>query len=440
MRYLRYITLLLVLLIVSACGLDIVPSDSPKMDDFSISYAPADCSDAEQKKFIYEYMHDAYLWRDQVPELDYSSYSTQDELLEALKAPEDRFSAIYSKAFIEDYYEGKNIGLGFSSYYTSDSRIFIRYVIPGSPADLAGLKRGDRIISVNGYSAFDIINVSGVADVAFGDNTVGVQVVVDYMDGNDVEHNITVTKNTYYGNSVFDYNVFTDSSNGKAIGYLMYNSFNENTGDLDAALHEFEKYHVEEMVIDLRYNGGGLVSTAQYFGSIFAGNSLLGKILLYINFNSSYSRYDSVYRFNTTDFNLNIDKIVFLVSGETASASEVIMNGLKPFKNVYIIGDTTYGKNVGTTYVPFCDSYISAITFSNSNSLHYGDYSNGISPDCYQYEEENNMKEFGDPAEKLLSSAISYLETGNCVSEIKSVAKQKKFQLRNSLGIDHSLR
>lgn len=439
MKFFRYVfSIIFIVAVCVACGLDTSSSDTS--NDFTVSYIPKDCSDASQKEFIYKYMHDAYLWRDEVPELDYTAYSTNDDLMEALKAPEDRYSAIYTQEYLDNYYEGNNVGLGFSLAYTTDSKIYLRYVIPGSPAAQAGLERGDRIISVNGYSAFDIINVDGMTDVAFGASEAGVQDVIEFIDKNGIDRTVTVTKAQYYAASVYDYDVYTDSSNGKKIGYLMYNSFSENKSDLTAAFTAFARAGVRELIIDLRYNGGGLVDTAQYLASNLGGRSLTDKILLYMTYNSSYSKYNKAYKFTASSYSIEPDKIVFLVSGETASASELVINGFRPFKNVYIIGDTTYGKNVGMTYVLFCGQYMSAINFANSNALHYGDYASGISPDCYKYEDSADMKDFGDTNEKMLSSALTYLDTGTCVSETKSALKKRLFPRNNNLGIDHFLK
>lgn len=388
-------------------------SDSPIVD-----YQPDTCSEAGQMEFVYKAMHDIYLWADRAPVLDYTQYTSQLDLMEDLKVAEDRYSTIYDKQFLEDYYAGAQSGLGFNAV-TNGTDLYVRSVFPDTYAAAAGIKRGDRIITMNGYTAYQILNDDTAYNSIYGNTASGTPVVVVYEDSAHVQHTVTIYMTTYYSDSVLSYAVLNKSGGGKA-GYIMYNSFNENASDTSEAFNAFRDAGVDDIIFDIRYNGGGLVTTAQYIASVIGGNALSGNVLLYMLFNNTYSGYNETYHFSRTQYGFNPGKIVFLVSGMTASASELIINGLIPFKDVYVIGTQTYGKPVGTNYVGYCDKYLSAITFQNKNAVGTGGYFDGLTPDCVKTENIANLGTLGDRSEKLLGAAMTYLETGACATEKSS--------------------
>ncbi|WP_277656215.1 S41 family peptidase [Seleniivibrio woodruffii] len=424
MLKLKLTAVLALAMFLSACGGGGGDSSSSGSKVFNIDYYPAECSEAAQTEFVYKAMHDVYYWADTSPVLDYKAYDSQYDLIYAMRNSKDVFSTIYTKQFINDYYSGSNIGLGLNTI-TDGTGLYIRMVYPDSPADLAGLERGNRIMSVNGYSAEQMLASSSVSDAAFGPSTAGYSVTIDYLDNSNVSKTAVVSKAEYYADSAPVYDIFTNSGNGKKIGYLFYNSFNENTSDTTAAMEAFRTAGVSELVIDLRYNGGGLVKTAQYIGSFIGGSGLSGLTMLKMIFNNKYSGMNSKVSFADPVYALDVDKVVFLVTGATASASELVINGLKPFKDVYLIGSNTYGKPVGSHYIGYCDKYLSAVTFENKNTLDEGGYFSGISADCRKYENVDSLGQFGSEDEKFLGAALNYLQTGGCVSEPASMAKIK---------------
>jgi len=424
MLKLKLTAVLAAALILAACGGGGSDSPSSGSKAFNIDYYPAECSEAAQTEFVYNAMHDVYYWADTAPVLDYTAYSSQYDLIYAMRNSKDVFSTIYTKQFINDYYSGANIGLGFNTI-TDGTGLYIRMVYPDSPADLAGLERGNRILAVNGYTAEQMLASSSVSDAAYGPSTAGYAVSIDYLDNSNVGKTAVISKAEYYADSAPVYNIFTNSSNGKKIGYLLYNSFNSNTADAKPAMAAFKAEGVRELVIDLRYNGGGLVTTAQYIGSFIGGNGLKGLTMLKMIFNQQYSGMSSKVSFVEPAYALDVDRVVFLVTGASASASEMVINGLKPFKDVYLIGSETYGKPVGSHYIGYCDKYLSAITFENKNALDEGGYFDGISADCRKYEDVDSLGQFGDSDEKFLGSALTYLQNGGCVSEPAAMSKTK---------------
>ncbi|WP_303849451.1 S41 family peptidase [Seleniivibrio woodruffii] len=385
-------------------------------DELHIDYYPTECSEAAQTEFVYNAMRDVYFWADETPVLDYTAFSSQYDLMNAMKSSKDRFSTIYNQQELEDYYAGSGVGLGFNGI-TDSTDLYVRAVYPDSPADKAGIKRGDRIVTMNGYTGYQIINDDAAYDAVYGNATVGTQVEVVFEDAAHIQHTATLVMADYYADSVLGYSVLTNNSSGKKVGYIMYNSFNENISDTNEAFTAFQNAGVDELVVDLRYNGGGLVSAAQYISSVIGGNSLSGDVLLQMAYNSMHQDANKTYNFTRTKYDLDPAKIVFLVTGNTASASELMINGLLPFRDVYIIGDTTYGKPVGNNYIPYCDKYLAAVTFENRNALGTGDYYDGMEPDCVKIEDLTSLGTFGDRNEKYLAAAMNYLETGTCVSE-----------------------
>ncbi|MCD8553241.1 S41 family peptidase [Seleniivibrio sp.] len=404
-------------------------SDSSSDGSLHIDYYPTECSEAAQIEFVYKAMHDVYLWADEAPVLNYASYSSQYDLMDDLKVSADRFSAIYTKQYLEDYYAGANVGLGFNGI-TNSTDLYVRVVYPDSPADNAGIKRGDRIVSMNGYTGYQIVNDDTAYEAVYGDaSEEGKRVDVVFEDSENVQHSETLYTASYYADSVLGYSVLTNTADGNKVGYIMYNSFNENISDTNEAFEAFRDAGVKELVVDLRYNGGGLVSVAQYIASVIGGNDLNGYILLQMIYNNMHQDANKTYNFTKTKYDLNIRKIVFLVTGNTASASELVINGLLPFQDVYVIGTTTYGKAVGTNYISYCDKYLSAITFKNQNALGAGDYNSGLVPDCIKDEDIANLGTFGDSSEKYLAAAMTYLETGSCVSERSATEEAKVNEL-----------
>ncbi|MGE4319302.1 MAG: S41 family peptidase [Deferribacterales bacterium] len=418
----KYIVMLFISFLLVSCGFEeTFPTDgNPGNNEyFRISYAPDDCTEAGKVKFVYKYMHDAYLWADEAPVLDYTLYASQYDIMNDLKVSQDRFSGLNTLANLISYYYGETIGLG-TNLVAYSNRIYVKYVIPGTPADIAGLKRGYEILSVNGYSTAAMLSDSSVMDAAFGPSAAGVQNEIVYSDYDSVSHTVTLTKTAYYNYPVLSSKVFKNSSNGKMIGYLAYSYFNANYNDLDSAFYYFSRRDVEELIIDLRYNGGGLNDTAGYLASQILGSTLERKVFEEMQYNRVYSIYNFFYYFQTPKYPLYPEKIVFLVSGSTASSSELLINSIKAYKDVYLIGRKTVGKNVGMDLVAYCDMVMTAITFRNADVNGNSDFANGFEPDCYKTDPTDAMKDFGDPDEVMLSAAINYLQTGVCVPDAKN--------------------
>jgi len=437
---LKYLVLFTLLFVLYACGgggggssSTDGDTDTPVVGNIgTLSYAPETCSDTDQKDFIYDVMKDVYFWNDQTPVVDPSTYASNSDLLAALRVSPDSWSYNISQQAYNDYYAGSNIGLGVKLTYSSvTNEIFISLVYPSSPAANAGLTRGFELLSVNGYSATDIIQ-NDLWDDAFGPNENGYVVDLTYIDTSDNTGTTSIVKTSYYAHSAPVYDIFTNATNSNKIGYLTYLAFSSNYRvDLSDAFEAFETNNISELIVDLRYNGGGQNSAANYLGSTIAGTPLIYNIMYAYLHNSRYSAWNRLVGFASSGATLNVDKIVFIVTSQTASASELLINSLTPYKDVILIGSKTHGKPVGMYAFSYCTNYLVPISFQMVNSDGSGGYYDGFSVDCD--DSDDLTKQLGDATESMLATAITYLETGGC-----SRSRANTLNLRNveRTGID----
>jgi C-terminal processing protease CtpA/Prc len=220
-------------------------------------------------------------------------------------------------------------------------------------------------------------------------------------------------------------------ADGKKIGYLMYNAFESGITyketDYDDELKEvfknFKSAGVTDFILDLRYNGGGLVSSARLLSSLLAPSSALGKVFCKETYNNKHSNYNTSLNFYTTkesfisSGNLNLSRLVVLVGEATASASELVPNSLFPYmgrENVRIIGEKTIGKTVGSITFGENEKYgylLHPIVFHVYNSNGEADYANGFVPDeeVVELDPDNELLPFGDPNDLLTKAGIDWL-------------------------------
>lgn len=358
----------------------------------------------------------------------------------------DRFSWIvddYTK--LEQQFQGITESFGFrygllkaASYgYTgvgpNDVLGYVRYVSPNSPASRAGLKRGDIIYGVNGTK----ITISNYADLLFNKKEISYDLAT--ITGKNVSPNgkkaslvaEQINENPVLMTKTFDLN-------GKKVGYLAYNGFvHTYHKELNEAFSKLKAEGVQDMVLDLRYNGGGSIYTAMHLGSMLYQNDE-SKVFGKIQYNNKHRDNNSDLPFlkevnvldgefksvSTEPLNsLNLSKLYILVSGSTASASEMIINGLAPYMEVKLIGTNTVGKNVGsvTLYDSPSSDYRDKKTANTShkyamqplvseivNSQNKGDYIHGFKPDIEINELQYlaDLYPLGDPKEIMLSAAL----------------------------------
>jgi hypothetical protein len=196
------------------------------------------------------------------------------------------------------------------------------------------------------------------------------------------------------------------------VGYLMFTTFVlPGEDELKAAFTMFRERGVQQLVIDLRYNGGGLLRTAALLGSLIAADAA-GKPLIVETYNARHGELNRERLMFETPEAVNATHVVFLTTRRTASASEQVINGLLPYLDVDVVGGTTLGKPVGADSWDHCEYTIAPITFHSLNAAGAGDFFQGIQPACFV--DDDLLHRLGDPEEAQLGSALRVLAGQPC--------------------------
>lgn len=372
-----------------------------------------DCSESGQKAFVHSTMNEMYLWYREMPAVSAADFATAEELLEALKyRPLDTsFSYISGRRADEAYYtDSQFVGFGLSMKVTSPGELRVTHVFPDSPASEGGLDRGHVLLEINGRSVAELLE-SGQLDGAFGPTEPGVTGHVVFRDlaGNEREAAMTkrwVTIPTVMQTRVFD-------AGGRRVGYVLFRNFvRPSEAALDAAFSQLAAQGASDLVLDLRYNGGGLISIAQHLASLVGGRRTSGQLFTeYVHNDKNTSRNQRV-SFTNPSRALSLNRLIVITTRASASASELVVNALRPFMAVVIVGDTTYGKPVGQYSFNFCEKVLHPVSLSLRNARGEGDYFGGFPPDCAAPDDLEHA--LGDPSEASLAEALTYARTGAC--------------------------
>jgi len=371
------------------------------------------------------YSRDIYLWYKQIPAtFNPRTYADPNKIMEAIRQystevgypnPVDRFSFAMKQAEWNNVSSGISGDFGIDVFFfnspnvTTDLRV--KSVERESPAGKAGVKRGWRITKLNGNSNIDASNQNSINAVINGVfNSTSSSFTFLKPDGSSVD--LTLNAANYQTHPVMVDSVYTIS--GKKIGYMVLESFIGDTVEIKSELtrvfNRFATSAVNDVIIDLRYNGGGYVSLAERLSNYLAPASANGSIMMRQTFNDKYSQYNSTTNFTVTN-SLNLPRVFFIVSSSTASASELVINNLLPFMEVKLIGrNATYGKPVGFFPIPVGDWYIFPVSFKTVNRTGQSNYYNGFTPDAIIA--DGLDKNWGDITEASLASAIKYITTG----------------------------
>ncbi len=395
--------------------------------------APNSCSIESENEFVYEYMKSTYLWSDKIKHIDYmdAKYRSIEILLEDLKYKElDKWSYITSTKSYDQYFEdGQYVGLGFSQAIDADkNESIIRFVYPNSPADKANLKRGDKILKINRLSIKDI-QTYNLWTTIYGESEVNVSVNLYVLDKFGNHKDINISKDIVSIKTVLYKDVL--KIDNKNIGYLLFQSFIEpSIQELDEAFEYFVNNSVDELILDLRYNGGGRVDVANHLASLIGGNLVAFKIFAKMrhNKNSPYSDYEIPYQIFQKN-SLSLNRVFVITTQNTCSASELVINSLRATPNgieVITVGESSCGKPVGMYGTNFCDKHISPIQFSIQNADDKGEYFDGIAPTCSEIDKID--RDFGDINESMLKTALYYIKNDQCLIETNSRGIKKKYK------------
>ena len=373
----------------------------------------ADCSVTGQNQQILAIMQSWYYWNQYLPgNVDPAAYGDTTSFLDALLyKPLDRFSFITSQAANQAFYgAGQYVGMGFSEEIVNGNQLQLTDVYPGSPAANAGFVRGGYILAVGGTPVATLI-ANNQLDAALGPATVGVQVTLEYQAPSGTTQTVTLTKTVVTQPNVSLVQSF--SAGGRKVGYFFFQNFiTPSNSELQQAFAQFQADGDNELVIDERYNGGGLLSVAQYLGSLIVGNCDAGQTFTTLNYNSLHTDQDQTLTFQSTTNGLNLNRVVIITTAATASASELLINALNPYIDVVTVGSNTFGKPVGENGFDFCSSVLYPMTFNMLNAAGGGNYFSGIAPTCPAVDDLSHP--LGDPNEASLAEALYYIANGNC--------------------------
>jgi C-terminal processing protease CtpA/Prc len=390
-----------VFLILLACE-----DDDVMQDPLATSDTSEDTLNRKLKTAVYDIMNEWYLWNDQLPEVNPDNYDDADALLNAMmNKPTDKWSYIQEEETYNALFErGEYEGYGVRMARDLEGNLRVAFVYDDSPFGRAGVERSWIIDKINGTSIRDIDGFT-LGQLLEGSSH---QFAFVKPDGSTFTENFT--KSTIGINTVMNADVLERQN--KKIGYLAFNSFLATSEEeLDTAFQHFQASGIDELIVDLRYNGGGRVNIAEWMASNIIGNAGAGKNFLEYSFNKDKAEeYNETVPFNAPTIPLNLDRIVVITSRASASASELLINGLRPFIEVKLVGDDTYGKPVGS-FPFFSQGYaISPIIFKIVNDQGVGEYYEGLQADVYV--EDDLTHKLGDTNESRLKEALYYLENG----------------------------
>lgn len=390
------------------------------------STPPIPISDDVLKDSALYYARDIYLWNTQIPStFNAKSYSDPDKVMTAIRqySIEPGFSQPVDKySFAIKQVEWDNISAGLGSVGSATSTdgdfgltVFFRVqgdlrvslVEPQSPAGVAGIKRSWRITKINGNTDINTTNSSFIIDNVY--NAASVTITFLKPDGASVDINLNrghYTEKPVYLDTVL-------SINGKKAGYLVFNSF---LGKMDDIYTEFQRVFskfavagVSDVIVDLRYNGGGFVSVQEKLANYLVSTSANGSVMMTQTYNAQNSSSNRTTKF-IKEGTLNLGKIYFIVGKSTASASELLINNLRPYMDVRLVGNTTYGKPVGFFPIPVGEWYIFPVSFRTTNKNGEGNYFNGLTVNSKIA--DGLDKDWGDQTEASLANVIKNITTG----------------------------
>jgi len=454
---------------------------------------------------VFLYAKEAYYWNDGLP--DYATFKPRsftgsndlDALTKEVNAisqykinpstgkayeyyspspGESKYSFI-DEGQVSDELDGIQGDFGFAPLYTQfdDNDLRIKYVYPGSPAGKAGIKRGDRVTTINGNSNISYDNGGPRTEFVVNAFFYSKNITLVLQRPDLTRFTVELAADKYTTNPVLTYKVF-DTGNGRKVGYFVFNVFTSEKNappKLDQVFNYFSANGVTDLVVDLRYNGGGYVSTAEYLCNLIVPASKNNTMMYKTYYNNTLTtgranllanqvRRDpesgELYNYaellnylavnNTENFSKkgslnNIGKVFFIVGSGTASASELTINNLLPVLDVKLIGSTTYGKPVGFFDIKINKYEMYIPEFETKNSLTQGGYYNGMTPGSAQYPGQlagdDITHDFGDPEETLLKYALNYVKIGtfSMPQKVQSTGEITTLSLKESAAAAKAL-
>ncbi|WP_234399088.1 S41 family peptidase [Pseudoalteromonas sp. T1lg75] len=430
----------------------------------SSSQFKGQCNALDEKNWLRSWSNETYLWYDEITDRDPASIVGVIDYFHTLKTEEKTASGAekdkYHYAIPTDEWQqqqsgaGINYGFNFKLLRSAPPReVVVSYTEPGTPASAAGVRRGWEIVAVNGVDMINSNDVDALNNALFPSSK-GVQTDFTFkLIGSNEERNITLTTSDFVRDPVM--NVSTIATNTGNVGYLQFNSHNDPAErQLYDAFNQMLGSNISDLVIDMRYNGGGYLAMAAQLGYMVAGayntdglvfektifndkhptiNPVTGQEIKPYLFIDEYLGFepDSGVSEGTKLPSLNLERVFILSSSNTCSASEALINGLRGIPlargfEVVLIGGKTCGKPYGFYPTDNCDTTFFTIQFTGENHAGEGEYGEGFAPENFTDPEfspvpvtgcavaDDFTHQLGDKSEAMLAAALSYRATGLC--------------------------
>lgn len=457
MRSARFTTLVSIVAILAACGGGGGDSDSGAAPVAGPTPSPpptqgtVGCSLRERQDWAGAQLREWYLFPELLPAtLDPSPFATVDAYIDALTATaraqsKDRFFTHLASIAQENAFfsTGSSAGFGIRlSYDSRASRLFVVEAFEGAPALAAGIDRGTEILAI-GTSAATLQTVASIfatggsaaVSAALGPSDPGVVRVLRITSGG-TEREVTVTKANFeilpvsprYGAKIID-------DGGRKIGYLNLRTF-ISTADpqLRMAFDNFRLQGITQVIVDFRYNGGGLVSIADLMGNLM-GAGRANSVFSFTTFRPEKANNNSTTFFTPLSQSIAPVKIAFIGTGGTASASELVINSFTPYlrSNSALVGSNTFGKPVGQIALDRsqCDDRLRVVAFKTENANRQGDYFTGLASkvEASCQAADDILRPLGDPTEASVKGALDFL-AGRICTPITATTGQTSQSLR----------
>ena len=457
MRSARFTTLVSIVAILAACGGGGGDSDSGAAPIAGPTPSPpptqgtVGCSLRERQDWAGAQLREWYLFPELLPAtLDPSPFATVDAYIDALTATaraqsKDRFFTHLASIAQENAFfsTGSSAGFGIRlSYDSRASRLFVVEAFEGAPALAAGIDRGTEILAI-GTSAATLQTVASIfatggsaaVSAALGPSDPGVVRVLRITSGG-TEREVTVTKANFeilpvsprYGAKIID-------DGGRKIGYLNLRTF-ISTADpqLRMAFDNFRLQGITQVIVDFRYNGGGLVSIADLMGNLM-GAGRANSVFSFTTFRPEKANNNSTTFFTPLSQSIAPVKIAFIGTGGTASASELVINSFTPYlrSNSALVGSNTFGKPVGQIALDRsqCDDRLRVVAFKTENANRQGDYFTGLASkvEASCQAADDILRPLGDPTEASVKGALDFL-AGRICTPITATTGQTSQSLR----------
>ena len=431
------------------------PRQNNKYQDLAGDYV-------DENNWIRSWSHETYLWYNELPDIDPANIQDPINYFEKMKTSaktssgldKDRFHFAVNTAESELLSEsGISVGYGASVKQDRETgSVYVTYIEPNSPAQKENITRGTEILAADGVYIGSVIT----------DEQLDIFNSALLPKTEEEQHNFKIRK----PNSILIENITLVSSattampvhltktlqaSGKEIGYLMLNSFNIEAAEIQLinAVNQLKSAQISELILDLRYNGGGYLGISAVLGTMVAGNKAYGQVFGNMTFNDKHRQYDPIYGeliepflFPETTFGistktgiqlpkLNLSRVFIIATSDTASASEALINSLRGIDvEVILIGEATTGKPYGFFDQDNCGTTYYTIQFKGTNAKGYGDYADGFIPSAIDNGKDHVKgclvaddlsSPLGNPNEKMLGTAIHYIANNSCPTETMPV-------------------